>query len=391
MKRLAIPVLAFGAAIVAANITAATAAPATAEAVLVAGNVADAAGEPAAGARVAVFAEPADSESLKAGESAFMPLIGTATTDANGAYAVELPDDFALNAHADPAGILTFTAVAQDGAHVQTADFQRQVDTAVPVSRLVAVDSAKAYDASRVRASKLAAVPESLSFDLTSKDTQVVQKTASRATGDVSPMSTSVSVVKDYGSRWAYVGQWASTTSAVKSKFYYSKSSSTSLGVAVSPTGKAGSFKAGASKSRSSSAEIGFPTRTGKTSVKFRSQFHYQKRQYLTCTAGWTCSDNFKIEPISWRGGTSTLKRNLPSATKCTSYEKGSSFSKANTAAYEFNAGVSNSGMTVVELSARSGFTSTVKQTVSFTGAAKLCGRQGYPTGSPQVLIAKPK
>lgn len=204
-------------------------------------------------------------------------------------------------------------------------------------------------------------------------------------------MSTSVSVKKDYGSRWVYIGQYGSTTAYAKGTFSYSKGASTSLGVAVSTSVKAGSFKAGASKSRSSNATIGFAPRKGKTNVRYRTQFHYQKRLYTNCTAGWTCSSTYKIEPISWRGGTSTVSEKLPSATKCTPFEKGSHYTKTSTKAFTYSSGVSNSGMTVVNLSSRSGFNSKVTQRVDFTRDARLCGRNDYPAGNAKLLIAKPR
>ncbi|WP_159537505.1 hypothetical protein [Aeromicrobium sp. 9AM] len=395
MKRVVPSTLLLSTLLIGANTVAAGAATPT-EA-LVSGTVVGAAGSPAAGAKVAVFAEAQASNNLKQGATATMPLVGSATADNNGRYTIAVPASFDTATLADPAGIVTFTAVAQDGSRVQTTDFQRQLDTSAGPARLVAVDAAKSYSADAARAAAadgaVTGSPATVSFNLGSSSAQTVQKSASsNADGrDVTQMSTSISVVKDYGSRWAYVGQWASTTAYVKAKFSYTKSASSSLGVAVSSTGKKGTFKASGTRSRSSSSTINFGTRTGKKSVKYRTLFHYQKRQYVTCTAGWTCSDVFKIEPVGWRGGTSTLNRTLPSAKKCTPYEKGSGLSKTSSKAYKFSGGVSNSGMTVVELSAQSGYSSKVSQSVTFTKDGKLCGRSAYPTGSPQVLIAKPK
>ncbi len=354
-------------------------------------------GEPAAGATVAVFAETPDVVALETGESGQMPLIGTATTDADGSYTLDVPATFDASAYADTAGVLTFSAVVQDGAYVQTDAFQRQVDTSGGRARFVAVGdadqafSAKAAQQASARA-LVEASPASLSFDLASPQTQKVKRADSvkAAAGDVHTASTSVSVKDDYGSRWAYVGQWASTTSGVTAKFHYNRSASSSLGVAVSTSGKAGTFKADGTRSRSSDATVGFAKTTGKGSFKFRTQFHYQKRLYTTCTAGWTCSSKYKIEPVSWRGGASTLNRTIPSATKCVPHDKGTDHSQKATKAYTFKAGVSNAGMTTVELSAQSGFSSTVRQDVHFTKAGRLCGRTGYPGSAPQVLTARP-
>lgn len=52
-------------------------------------------------------------------------------------------------------------------------------------------------------------------------------------------------VVKDYGGLDTVVGTWVSDMKLVRQKFTYSKSADTSLGFAVSPTGKAGTFRFG--------------------------------------------------------------------------------------------------------------------------------------------------
>jgi hypothetical protein len=362
----------------------------------ISGQISGRDGAAASGATVALFAESPEVVQLKTGQSAQMPLVASAKADVNGNYTLALPASFDPGAFADPAGIVTFTAVAQDGAFVQSDEFQRQVDASSGTARLVAVGSAKSVKPFAARSSTardaVTGTPITLSFDMGSPDTEQVTKVPISRSGqtDVNAMSTSVSVKEDYGSRWAYVGQWSSALSGVTAKFHYKKSASSSLGVAVSATGGAGTFKADGTKSRSSDATVGFAKRSGKGDVKFRTQFHYQKRFYQTCTAGWTCSSKYKIEPMSWRGGADTLSRTNPSATKCVPQEKGSDHSQASTKAYKFKAGVANSGMTVVDLSTQSGFSSTVKQNIHFSKAGKLCGRSGYPGSSPQVLAAKP-
>lgn len=69
--------------------------------------------------------------------------------------------------------------------------------------------------------------------------------------------------------------------------------------------------------------------------------------------------------------------------------KKDSDFTISKSHAWTFGAGVDTHGVTVVDLSSRTGFSSSAKQTIRFNWAGRLCGKSGYPGYKPKALRAK--
>lgn len=367
-----------------------TAATASEEAPLVSGTITDANGRVAEGAKVAVFVEPAASEKLKEGQTLTFTPIGTATTDANGKYTVTYDTSVDLAKYIDSSNQLNLSVAIQSGGSVFTTIAQPEVDSQAGV-----VTAARATAANP----RFSVAPGRADLKLTSPASRITRAKAAstngaRASSAENPVlpqavTTSVSVVKNYGGRKTVVGTWVSDTANVRQSFTYSRSAKSSLGLAVSSTGKAGSFKKGGTKSKSSTAAVGFGTQKGKGAWRYNTEFNYQKRKYTYCVNGQYCWSEYKIEPMYWIGGATRSSAPNYSANHCVKQAAGTSFTIAKTDAWTFATGVSNSGMTVVDLSSETGFSSTAKQSITFTKKGRLCGKNGPPAQKPAALRAK--
>ncbi|MFS0883855.1 hypothetical protein [Aeromicrobium sp. 179-A 4D2 NHS] len=326
-------------------------------------------------ARVHVFAEPRSADALATGQGFTAVTIGSATTDASGRYAIRYEGGTSLRRLADATGRLSLHVLVESGGRAHAS----LVQPTVTVPRATALAAAgpdvvasltDARPAARIRPGR-------------------VTRLAARASGPALPTAL-VSVVRDYGPRRTVVGTWYSDVAGVTQQFRYQRSSRSTLGVAVSSSGRAGTFKAGGTRTESSTAAVGFGTQRGSGGWRFATRFRYQKRVYTYCANGAYCYQQYKIEPTSWVGGASVTRAPAYAATKCVRYAKGTDFTISTSKAWTFSTGVSPSGMTVVDLSSRTGFSSTAKQTIAFTSRGRLCGKRGYPGGSPQALRARP-
>jgi hypothetical protein len=114
--------------------------------------------------------------------------------------------------------------------------------------------------------------------------------------------------------------------------------------------------------------------------------FNYDK--YLV---GCTGSMKYQVRATSWVGGASTwVPPTAPTANYCLSYAKGTTFTKDTTTAYNFSSGADLSGAIGIDLSARTGYSSSAKVKFVFGATRHLCGTNGYPgSTTPSRLVAK--
>lgn len=103
-----------------------------------------------------------------------------------------------------------------------------------------------------------------------------------------------------------------------------------------------------------------------------------------------TVADYYNARPVSFSSGAKVQTiTGAPSATYCTSFVAGSSFTKSTTAAYSASSGVTSSATLGINLSAKTGYSSDAKLKFAFSSAKKLCGTSGYPGDTPSRLVAK--
>jgi hypothetical protein len=169
----------------------------------------------------------------------------------------------------------------------------------------------------------------------------------------------------------------------------YLSGSTSTVGVGFSASGEYGSFESGGTSTVSSTSEVNFPTQAQHRLTVFRTTFGWKKFELL-CFAypygPWT-SASFEARAVEFQGGTyQYTAASPPSATYCTSYLKGSSFSKDTASAIQFTNGAKIGSFIGIDLSTRTGFNTSTKITFTFVNAGRLCGSNGYPPQAARVV-----
>lgn len=174
----------------------------------------------------------------------------------------------------------------------------------------------------------------------------------------------------------------------------YGQGQSTTFGVGFSASGKYGTFKSDGTMSKSTTSTVGFATYSGAGYWGRRTQWVPGKYS-LWCTGsfGGTTKVGYEVRTYKYAGGATSASwgtGQLPSATKCVPHEKGSFSETITSTAITWTNGFDTSGPIGLDLSARTGYSSTAQAKFKFTrGAGRSCGTADYPAGTPRVLVAK--
>lgn len=193
----------------------------------------------------------------------------------------------------------------------------------------------------------------------------------------------------DYAPAWDLVGQLYISTTGATGTFTYTTGSSSTLGVGVSNSGMFGSFNASGTSTKSSTTTIGFPTVTSNQGRYFDTQFRYSRFGVSYCWPPGCTVFQHSARATAFIGGTRTRSVTAPSATYCTSYQAGSSFTKESSTAVTWSNGFEGAGIIGINLSSRTGYTSQAKVYFYFSSTRQLCGTSGYPTLTPRQLVVK--
>lgn len=362
-----------------AGITSANATPSAspgAGQVIVQGVLYDADGSRAgAGERVTLTAWPTSEvlAGLADGEPVPTLTAGVAITDAAGAFALRYSDPAALASYADADGTLDFSLESEAGGVPHSFNLSRTLPGAdARVAAQVPADAALAA------AVALRPVPGAS------------PATSERSVRDgEASLAAACAYVKlsDLGPRWVQVGE-AYTVSGVTAAFTYSSGASSTLGIGVSASGASGTFSLSGSNSVSSTLAISMPPISGLGGRLWKTQFVYSKFGYACPpTPGY---QSYQVRATSFAGGsTYSSALSSPSASYCTPQNAGSIVNVTTSNAYTFSGGAGLSGSIGINLSSKTGFTSTAKLKFTFSSAGKLCGTTGYPGGTPSRLVAK--
>jgi hypothetical protein len=169
----------------------------------------------------------------------------------------------------------------------------------------------------------------------------------------------------------------------------YLSGATSTIGVGFSASGDYGSYEAGGTSTVSSSTEVNFPTQGQNRRTVFRTTFGWKLFE-LSCFAypygPWT-SAGFEARAVEFQGGTQQYTAaSAPSATYCTSYLAGSSFSKDTATAIQFSNGAKIGAFIGIDLSTRTGFNTNTKIRFTFINAGRLCGTNAYPPQAARVV-----
>lgn len=311
-----------------------------------------------------------------------MKPVGTAVVAPNGSYVVKRNPAVDLNEFVDPSSQINLNVVIQTTSGAFADHVQIQPTSTARSHR------AKLRDVT-ISVTGRSNIRLSPARRLTIEDRFTGRRRSSSALTPKKAVEQEITVVKDYGGRQTVVGTWYSDMKLVTHKFTYARGASSELGVAFSASGKAGTFSKEKTKSISTIASVGFGKQKGKGRWNFNTLFQYQKRHYRTC-GGYICMSGYRIEPVAWWGGATRTKAANYSANFCVPMRRGTNWTINRTAAWTFSKGVANAGMTVVNLSSKTGFSHATTHKIVFNWSGRLCGKNSRPGQNPKALRAKP-
>lgn len=345
-------------------------------ATLASGSLLSSAGLPIAGATVVLAVESSNEAlaQMRVGGQYQDRFVSRTTTSRNGHWSLRLPATTELSGNVSRAGDVNFEVMSTGAGWSAVSYFNSagaHVVTGTPKAGDVVVSD---------RAGRRIALPVSAdSLRVTLRASGVHRsKTPTRA-GVVVPFACATRLISDLGPRLATVGEGFSDASSVTTSFTYGVGQSSTLGVAVSTTGSASGYSAsgtaGISKTSSGSGTSTFAPFSGAVNRSFRTNFDYRK--YLTqCTS----SGYYTVKPVSWYGGAGSYSIGDIAMGYCVGYEAYSTFKLNTTTASTITSGVSLSSVIGINLTSRTGYSSTAALTyyMGSTGHP-VCGKNNYP------------
>jgi hypothetical protein len=204
--------------------------------------------------------------------------------------------------------------------------------------------------------------------------------------------------VKEEPPQWATVGQAyiASNATHVVQSFTYSTGQSSTLGVGLSYTGKAGSFSADGTVSTSSSENMYFPSFSDST--LYRTLFTVGL-YYTVCGHGGRGKNagsdlrpgaNYMVQSNGWFGAGETFEhpKTLPKATYCGPQPAGSGMSTNHERAVTWSTGFS---IAVVGFGgqAQTGYDTSAQISLTFNAPRYLCGTNAIPAKAALLVVKK--
>ncbi|WP_250826727.1 hypothetical protein [Nocardioides bruguierae] len=217
------------------------------------------------------------------------------------------------------------------------------------------------------------------------------QVVASDATTDETNYTCSYSE-KDLGKRRVNVGSVLLDAYGVTGRVIYKSGTESTLGVGVSGTGKFGSFTSSGSVNRKSTSTVKFGRIGKKTSEYFDTYFRFSKYCVIYHSPGPT--KEVTVKATNFSGGAPEARGAVPpdpSRSYCVPYAAGSESESEEQHAITWTNGAKLGGKIGIDLSSRTGFSSTSQVNFVFNKTRKLCGTHGDPGDSPRMLVVKPR
>lgn len=199
-------------------------------------------------------------------------------------------------------------------------------------------------------------------------------------------------LVANYGSKAVTVGATYTGGSGRTGEFTYTSGASSQLGVGFSTSGVYGSFSSSGTISRSSTDQVEYSAGTGGRAYKTYFKYgKYSQWCYPIYNPSQKSVYAYKVHASGFAGGGYVASASVPSASHCVPLGNGLSYSKTNTASTTFSSGASLSSTIGINLSSKTGYTSSawVKYKNTSGSSRNLCGVYDVPGGSPGWIVLK--
>lgn len=332
---------------------------------------------------VRVLAVPSGSalRELKVGDSIELETVGTTRIDSDGAWSLETND---LTAPvSEPGETWDATVLVVSDSSFSTHNMSLEVDGSGE-SRVIPGHTAATHGE---RGEQARGAQGTLSTrDAETLDLALGGDAAMAGVNDVEGPVV-MTFVKDLGNRLSYVGSaHAQTGSGFTNKFTYTTGGSSSLGIGTTSGG--GGWRAGGTRSESTSSTTTWPAISGSTHKVYGTNFNYGEYRYGSQKEGifWN-----EARPRYHHGGAYTYSAAMPAApsANCGDYPAGGTFTKNEDLAVTWSAGVKLDSMIGIDLSSRSGYSTSVRNDFTFDTAKRVCGEFTGPGGDSGRLTVK--
>ena len=188
------------------------------------------------------------------------------------------------------------------------------------------------------------------------------------------------------GPKWVTVGQTSATTGGHTQRLIFTKAAESALGVGFSTTGDYGTYKASGTQSWKSTSSVSFPAHSTAGTRLMQTQYTYGR---VLCTVPVTQAKYYRVVPLRYDSGSRTVSATTPSATHCTTFEAGSKWEKDTTTAVTYSNGVEVGKAIGLDLSARTGWSSNLRNEFTFSSKRQLCGAKSTPPNNSGQLVVK--
>lgn len=353
---------------------------------LVSGEVVRPDGSPfPAGSKVEVVAYPSSSVvgSMKVGDSIQVIPVAKAFVGASGKFVVRLDSGLGIERFAASNGLVDFEVRIINDPYYAAYSFSVDINE---LNKLQEGVESVVSDRADLMGVVLTALPANKKLHLLEAAVSgPVNKTD--ICGEVLVSNLGVKAVAIGATYTGGAGRTGSLT--------FTSGSTSSLGVGLSASGAYGTYESSGTVERVSTSTVTFAAGSG--GRLYQSYFSYGKYGQYCYPVGSSYDEGdiyvYKVRASSFAGGSAIVPQQLPVtlAVNCVPLASGSSFVKSATTASTFSAGAALSASIGINLSSRTGYTTTTKATfTNSSGSSRsLCGVNGTPATAAGLLVLK--
>lgn len=333
-------------------------------------------GVPADGPLV-MFAWPSNKvlDKMGLGETVKLVPISQATTDNSGNFSFRSVDAAAAARYTVPGEPLNVTIDASRGN--ARYSYSTSVDPAVAVA-----GTPKALQVAKTPADMTAADTGKLSIKPMSVDNSKAEKSAKFDNGGYADKFCGGTYDKTIGKVAALVGSTMNYAPGASARYTFTSGANATLGVGVSSNAAFGSWDAGGTTSVTSSYSVGYASNKAGTKLHWTYvQMKRWRRDCWTNQGGVHYLTDYTVRPTAFLGGGATNSGSpFTSLAHCVRLGKGITQTQNRTTAITWSNGLKLGSKIGVNLTSRSGFTSTSSvRYYAGSYSRRLCGQYADP------------
>ncbi|MCT9872091.1 hypothetical protein N7568_22200 [Paenarthrobacter aurescens] len=351
-----------------------------ADGVVSSGILRDSSGSPVgAGQEVSLLAWPRaeTQKNSKTGEKLKLNVVASAVTDQNGRFSLNITDDQSVKIATSESGNVDFS-VTSTGKNGESYWYS--------FDRKIASDSGGAVVARQE--SQKNQKPKSLDLaPLTAAGgpaTAVQDGEATEGLALKAALNCTSAKMQTYSPRWVTVGaSFALGPSYYTSaNFKMTAGASSTIGIGASPSGSFGSFTASGERTVGVSSENNYGNVNQGHKKIYQTQFVFAK-YHVRCltnptTGVWT--DKYEVRPESHFGGTRTVDTSItPAKNYCSEIAAESSITRTDNNAITWSVGAATQSDIGVNLSSKTGYSTSASLTYSSLDRRQYCGSNAGP------------